>query len=152
MNDRCDKSSPAARRPPRRRGLTLVEVVAGLALLSTLLVAVLTTKARVTRQWSHAQRKLQAVAAADRLLAEWWPRRDVFPRQSSGRVAGDSGLHWQTTPVGNSALNGMRTSVIRLDIVEGRASRPADEVLASVEVILDDELPRGTSTTSGGAS
>src|SRR4051812_50208316 len=115
MNDRCKTSSRARTRranPPRRRkprGLTLVEVVAGLARLSTLLVAVLTTKARVTRQWSHAQRKLQAVATADRLLAEWWPRRDEFPRQSSGRVAGDSGMRWRTTPVANQTLSALRT-------------------------------------------
>jgi hypothetical protein len=122
-------------------------VVAGLALLSTLLVAVLTTKARVTRQWVHAQRKLQAVA--DRLLAEWWPRRDVFPRQSSGRVADDSGLRWRTTPVANQPLSALRTSVVRLEVLDERAARPGEDVLASVQVVLDDELPRGTTTAGG---
>ena len=136
-------------RRKRPRGLTLVEVVAGLALLSTLLVAVLTTKARVTRQWTHAQRKLQAAAAADRLLVEWWPRRDEFPRQSGGRVAGESGLRWRTTPVANPTLNALRTSVVRLEIFDERATRPGDDLLASVEVVLDDELPRGTLTAGG---
>jgi prepilin-type N-terminal cleavage/methylation domain-containing protein len=148
MNDRCRTFSRTTPRS-RPRGLTLVEVVAGLALLSTLLVAVLTTKARVTRQWSHAQRKLQAVAAADRLLGEWWPRRDEFPRQASGRVAGDSGLRWRTEPVANPPLNALRTSVVRLDILDERATRPADEVLASVEVVLDDESPRGALNAGG---
>jgi hypothetical protein len=110
---------------------------------------VLTTKARLTRQWSHAQRKLQAVAAADRLLAEWWPKRDAFPRQSSGPVAGDAGLRWRTTPVANQTLNALRTSVIRLDILDTRATRPGDELLASVEVALDDELPRGAAMAGG---
>src|SRR3954447_2506410 len=112
MNGKCRTSS----RPPARRsnflrgrrqhprGLTLVEVVAGLALLATLLVAVLTTKARVTRQWTHAQRKLQDVSAADRLLADWWPRRDDFPRQSSGTVPGDARLRWRTMTVRNDTL------------------------------------------------
>ena len=134
----------------RTRGLTLVEVVAGLALLSTLLVAVLTTKARVTRQWSHAQRKLEAVAAADRLIAQWWPRRDEFPRQSSGRVTADSGLLWRTTPLSNPPLNALRSSVIRLEILDGRAMRAGDSVLASVEVVLDDELPRAAALAAGG--
>jgi prepilin-type N-terminal cleavage/methylation domain-containing protein len=149
MNDRCrtfSRLTPHRRAP---RGLTLVEVVAGLALLSTLLVAVLTTKARVTRQWSHAQRKLQAAAAADRLLVEWWPRRDVFPRQSSGRLSGDSGLRWRTTPLANQALNALRTSVVRLEVLDDRSTRSGEDVLASVEVVLDDELPRGVLTAGG---
>jgi hypothetical protein len=118
-------------------------------LLSTLLVAVLTTKARVTRQWSHAQRKLDAVAAADRVLAAWWPRRDEFPRQSSGRVSGTSGLLWRTTPVSNPPLNALRTSVIRLEIVDERATRAGDGILASVEIVLDDEMTRGAGVAGG---
>src|SRR4051812_36514474 len=147
MNDRCKTSSRTT--PRRPRGLTLVEVVAGLTLLSTLLVAVLTTKARVTRQWSHAQRKLQGVSAADRLLAEWWPRRDAFPRQSSGRVSGDNSLRWQTTPVVNQPLNALRTSVVRLEIFDESATRSGEDLLASVEVVLDDELPRGALMAGG---
>jgi prepilin-type N-terminal cleavage/methylation domain-containing protein len=145
MNDRCRTCSH--RRTPR--GLTLVEVVAGLALLSTLLVAVLTTKARVARQWSHAQRKLQAVAAADELLTRWWQHKEQFPRQSSGAVAGDAGLRWRTTSLENPPLNALRTSVVRLDILDQRARRPSDEILASVEVVLDDELPRDTRLAGG---
>src|SRR3954469_13058968 len=102
MNDRCGTSSRARKRASRR-GLTLVEVVAGLALLATLLVAVLGTKARVTRQWAHANRRLEAIAAADKLLAAWWATPATFPRKSSGNVAGDAGLSWRTTPVGNEA-------------------------------------------------
>ena len=132
------------RRPPRPGGLTLVEVLAGLALLSTLLVAVLGTKVRVTRQWAHAQRKLEAVAAADKLLAGWWAKPTEFPRRSSGLVAGDSGLGWRTAPVANDAIRPLGASVVRLEIVDQRASAPsASFVLASVEVVLDDELPPG---------
>lgn len=125
-------------------GLTLVEVVAGLALLSTLLVAVLTTKARVTRQWSGAHRRLEAVAAADRLLADWWQDRLMLPRRSAGRVPGDAGLGWRTTPVRNDAADALAASVVRLDIFDARAISPASSpgvVLASVEILLDDNEP-----------
>jgi hypothetical protein len=115
-----------------------------------LLVAVLTTKARITRQWSHAQRKLQGVAAADRLLAAWWPQRDAFPRRSSGPVPSDASLRWRTTPLLNQPLNALRTSVVRLDILDERATRPGEDVLASVDVVLDDELPR-SALAAGGA-
>src|SRR4051812_1146961 len=131
------------RRRTRRSALTLVEVVAGLALLATLLVAVLGTKARVTRQWAHANRKLEAVAAADRLLAGWWATPATFPRKSSGNVPGDAGLNWRTTPVGNDAVRPLGASVVRLEIVDGRQPAASGAVLASVDVVLDDELPRG---------
>jgi hypothetical protein len=109
-------------------------VIAGLALLSTLLVAVLTVKARTTRQAAYATRRLEAVAAADRLLAGWWPDRAKFPRESSGRVPGDAGLGWRTVPVRNDAVNALATSVIRLEVFDGKRT-----VLASVEIVLDDD-------------
>jgi hypothetical protein len=140
------------RRLTRRSGLTLVEVVAGLALLATLLVAVLGTKARVTRQWAHANRKLEAVAAADRLLAAWWATPATFPRKNSGSVPGDAGLNWRTTPVGNDAVRPLGASVVRLEIVDERQPAAAGAVLATVEVVLDDELPRGGVPPAGGGA
>jgi hypothetical protein len=119
--------------------------VAALALLSTLLVAVLTIKARVTRQAAHAQRRLEAVAAADRLLAGWW--RDVkrLPRSGGGRVPGDAGLAWRTTPVANAPVNALAASVIRLEVIDARNQDMRGAVLASVEVVLDDAPARDTS-------
>ena len=113
--------------------------MAGLALLSTLLVAVLTTKARVTRQWAEAQRRLDAVAAADRLLATWWQDVGRFPRQSSGRVPGSPGLLWRTRHVRNDAVNRLGASVVRLDVTD-----EGDAELASVEIVLSNEPARGT--------
>jgi hypothetical protein len=112
-------------------------------LLATLLVAVLSTKARVTRQWAHAQRKLAAVAAADKLLTSWWANPAAFPRRSSGTMPGDAGLSWRTTPVTNETVRPLGASVVRLEIVDGRQPSTASAVLASVEVVLDDELPPG---------
>ena len=132
MNAKCWTSS-------RRRGLTLVEVVAGLALLSALLVTVLTAKSRATRQLASANRRLEAVAAADRLLVGWWQDRAHFPRQSSGRVPGDAGFAWRTSPVRNDAVNALAASVIRVEVIDERA-KPRS-VLAFVEVVLDDERP-----------
>jgi hypothetical protein len=135
MNGTFKTSSQAPRRR-RSAGLTLVEVVAGLALLSTLLVAVLTTKARVTRQWANAQRRLDATAAADRLLATWWQDVERFPRQSSGRVAGDGQLRWRTRPVRNDSVESLGASVVRLEVTGG-----SDEMLAAVEVVLSNDPP-----------
>ena len=67
--------------------MTLIEVVGGLALLGTLLVAVLLAKAKYTRQAATADRKLQAVAAADELLTAWRQDPNALPRDGSGPVA-----------------------------------------------------------------
>jgi prepilin-type N-terminal cleavage/methylation domain-containing protein len=127
----------------RRRGLTLIEVVAGLALLSVLLVAVLTAKARATRQWINSARRLEATAAADRLLTRWWPDRAHFPRDAAGRVPGDSGLFWRTSTVRNDAVNSLVASVVRLEVLDGRTNPPV--TLSSVEIVLDDAPQASTS-------
>ena len=120
-------------------------MVAGLALLSTLLVAVLTTKARVTRQWADAQRRLDATAAADRLLATWWQDVERFPRQSSGRVPGDPRLMWRTRTVRNGPVDALGASVVRLEVTDER-----DAVLASVEVVLSNDPPQRSLAAGGG--
>lgn len=54
-----------------RSGFSLVEVVVSLALMATLVATALLAHGRATRQASLASSKLRAVAAADRLLAQW---------------------------------------------------------------------------------
>src|SRR4051794_34521543 len=83
---------------PRRahRAMTLIEVVGGLALLGTLLVAVLLAKAKFTRQAATADRKLQAVAAADELLTVWRQDSNALPRDGVGPVPGDRQFSWRT--------------------------------------------------------
>jgi type II secretory pathway pseudopilin PulG len=86
-------------RAKSRLAMTLIEVVGGLALLGTLLVAVLLAKAKFTRQAATADRKLQAVAAADELLTVWRQDPNALPRDGSGSVAGDRQLSWRTRTV-----------------------------------------------------
>jgi hypothetical protein len=113
---------------------------------------VLSTKARVTRQWAHAQRKLEAVKAADKLLAAWWATPATFPRRGAGDVPGDAGLAWRTSPVANETLRPLGASVVRLEIFDGRQPPTSAAVLASLEVVLDDELPPGGSPPAGGGA
>src|SRR5688500_12150631 len=93
--------------PPRagRAGLTLIEVVAGLALLSTRRVAHLTTRPTLTRQWATAQQRLRAVEAADALLTVWWQEPKTFPWRASGTVPDEPGLSWRTQLVPNEPVN-----------------------------------------------
>ena len=114
----------------RRRGLTLIEVVAALALMATLLVAVLTIKAGLTRRRAAADRQLRAAAAADGLLTAWWGDPESFPVNRSGPVPADPALAWSTRPLPNPAAARLGGRVVRLDV------RDAAAVVVSVDVLL----------------
>src|SRR5580765_2955956 len=105
----------------RRPAMTLVEVVGALGLLATLLVALLLARARYTHQAALAQRRLQAVAAADALLATWHQDPRSLPRAGSGAVAGERQFTWRTQRVVSAAVNEMGAAVVRLEILDDRA-------------------------------
>src|SRR3954463_9256722 len=60
-----------ARRVAERRGVTLVEVLAGLVLLGTVLASVMIARGRFLRQWAQAEQRLAAVRAADLMVSRW---------------------------------------------------------------------------------
>jgi prepilin-type N-terminal cleavage/methylation domain-containing protein len=99
-----------------RRGLTLIEVVAGLALMATLLAATLTLKSRFARQRVAADQKRRATAAADALLTTWWTDPLHWPVRAAGRVPNDPDLSWQTRVVANAPVDAIGARVARLEI------------------------------------
>lgn len=85
-----------------RRGLTLVEVIAALAILAAVLSGIVVARARLTRQWEMSRKRIAAVEAANTMLAGWLAstsadrdvaadgaRKDVLRSADS---AGDAGL------------------------------------------------------------
>src|SRR5688572_15241286 len=80
----------------RARGMTLIEVLAGVALLGSLLVGVVLARGRYIRQWTTAQHRLEAVQAADALLNQWWASEDSVPRSGMGSCGERRSLRWQT--------------------------------------------------------
>jgi hypothetical protein len=123
--------------------MTLVEVVGGLGLLATLLVALLMAKARFTRQAAAADRRLQAVAAADALLSGWHQNPRMLPRSGGGVVSGDAQFSWRTQRVANAPVNDMGAAVVRLEILDDRSEAAANPVVTSVEFVVEPE-PVGT--------
>lgn len=118
----------------RRSAMTLVEVVAGLALLAGVLTATLVVRAHMIRQMRTAERHRVALAAADELLSHWWQTPATFPRQASGPIERHPGLHWRTHLVANSGAARLDAQVVRLEIAD--AAAPADVPLASVELLV----------------
>jgi len=133
MIPRSVKSSPAS-----RTGATLIELVAGLALLALLGTALLMTRARLIHQRAEAESRLRAVAAADELLSAWHQGADSIPRQSAGTCFEPS-FTWTTKPIASSAAASLHAEVIRLEILKD--SRPA----TSIDVVLHVEESPTTS-------
>jgi len=122
--------------------MTLIEVVGGMGLLATLLVAVLLAKGRYTRQAAIADRRLLAVAAADALLTAWHQGATPLPRAGAGIVPGDHGFSWRTQRVANAAVNEMDADVVRVEIIDDRADAVSDPVLTSVEFVVESDAKR----------
>lgn len=105
----------------RSAGFTLMEVVVGLALAATLLVAVLAACGHHLRQLRLADSRMIAIKTADQMLAEWYHRDGRVPINAGGVCRQNSSLTWQTeartTVLGASSnKNSFKVEFVRLSI------------------------------------
>src|SRR3954454_13523328 len=85
------------RRGADRRGVTLIEVLAGLVLLGTVLASVLIARGRFVRQWAQAEQRLASVHAADAMIARWMSGGpQAVPVPAQGAVDDLPGYTWRT--------------------------------------------------------
>ncbi len=122
-------------------GFTLVEVLAGLALLGTLMATAMLVKARYTRQMAMSNRRLEAVAATDAMLQAWWAKK-TLPHTGSGDVPGDLGLTWRTTTHNQVAKTNhpVELETTRLEILD-RRNPHADGPILTLELLFSANLP-----------
>lgn len=125
MNSRLTPSSPRS-----RRGTTLIEVLAGLLVLGTLLVSVTVARARFIRQAADAERRLRATRAADALLNNWFtgPAPSV-PASASGPLPDAPGCSWRTRSLRDPAAAQVDAVVVRLEIFDRAIAASAAPVL-----------------------
>lgn len=109
-----------------RRGLTLIEVVAGIALLATLLVSILVAHNRHAQQVRQAQGRLAAIEQLDRLLGEWAATGVWQPVGSEGEL---DGFMWRVVESGARVPDELGSEIVRVELLE------KDRVLASVELL-----------------
>lgn len=127
-----------------KRGITLVEAVAGTALLGSLLVAVLIASSRLQVQRARSEARLAACGVADGLLEGWWEERDEFPRRAEGPVPGRDGWRWRTEVVENGAAADLGGEVVALEVfAPGGSPGPAEggqplEPAVRVELVLPE--------------
>jgi len=119
------------------KGLTLIEALAALAILGTLLVSALLTEGRCRRQSAGAAARMAACRSADLLLEKWWAEPGSFPRDGGGEVSGGGDFTWRTSDVENEELARLGGELVRLEILPAGASQRVKPL-----VVVDVVLPR----------
>jgi prepilin-type N-terminal cleavage/methylation domain-containing protein len=132
----------------RPAGLTLIEVVAAITILGTILAGVVLAKSRHTRQLSLTQRRNVAVRAAGDLITGWWTSPSGVPTDSSGAVQADPSLVWQTRQVENDQMHRLGAVVVRVEIHDANSvgpRPPTKKPLVAVELVLADPAQQARS-------
>lgn len=125
----------------RARGLTLIEVVAAIAILGTLLVGVVLAKSRHTRQAVLAQTKMQAVLLTDELIAGWWDSEEGVPIASEGVLSEAHALRWETRLVSNREISSLGARVVRVAVHGQDPALQVAEGLDQPVLIVDLVVP-----------
>jgi prepilin-type N-terminal cleavage/methylation domain-containing protein len=139
------------------RGLTLIEVVAAIAILGTILVGIVLSSARLTHQAALARRQAVAVRAADELITGWWTAKEGVPVGAEGAVESDPTLLWTVRLMENEPVARLGARVVRVAIREAdpktSAAAATEEELVNVDLVIpvlkaDDGTPH---VLAGGA-
>jgi prepilin-type N-terminal cleavage/methylation domain-containing protein len=99
-----------------RRGFTLIEVVAGLILMATIMSTAMVAFNRHRKQAMASQRILVASQLADATLQQLSELDEGVPESSSGIVAGQPTWRWQTQWIGLAKPAEVDAAVIRFTI------------------------------------
>ena len=146
------RSIPFSRQIPRdkRRGMTLIELLAGLVILGTVLATMVVARGRLTRQWAQADRKIEAARALDHMLAIWTDA-PAFPVPASGSLIGTKNCQWRTQWISDPAAAKLGAAVARVEVFDPLSG--ATPIL-TIELLIHKEPPRRlppATTRSGGA-
>lgn len=127
--------------PRLRRGLTLIEVLAAIAILGTVLVGVVLARSRHTRQLADTHRQNALVRATDELIASWWSSAEGVPVEQSGVCGPNGEMVWQTRVVSNRAVETMGARVVRVEVRPEQPGALPQGPPEQAEVIVDLVLP-----------
>jgi len=117
--------------------MTLVEVLAGTALLGTLLAGLLVSSSRLTALSRRSYEKEEACRAADDLLDGWWPKKEKIPRNQSGDVPNHPGWSWRTSVTRQIQVGTAKLDVLAVDVrPSGGTADANDSGSVRVEVLL----------------
>jgi prepilin-type N-terminal cleavage/methylation domain-containing protein len=114
------RSTPFSRKS--RPGVTLIEIIVGLVILAVLISSMIVARGRFLRQWSDGQRKIQAAAAVDRMLAAWigGEGEDSIPVPAQGALEDVEGCTWRTSLLNEPSATRLGAAVVRLEVLQDR--------------------------------
>ena len=130
-----------------RRALTVLEVAAALALLSTLLVGVLVAFKKNADRIRQEFATRQAVSGTDALLWSWAEQGMFPPDPARGKLPGHDHLSWETRRLPQPAQRTLGLDIVRLQVRQVGAppgSAPLLEVDLPVPGGQTDPLERKT--------
>src|SRR6266550_8222889 len=100
-------------RPRAARAATLIEALAGLVVLGTLLVSITIARGRFVRQRAQAEQKIAAAAAVDALVSKWKAGNgSAIPLTAAGPLDGLPNHTWHTRVIEKKP--DLNASIIRL--------------------------------------
>jgi prepilin-type N-terminal cleavage/methylation domain-containing protein len=116
-----------------RRGTTLIEVMAALVILGTIMASMLIARNRFTQQDAIATQKLRAIRALDMTVAQWMSGpASAIPVHNREPLADVPGCFWQTTLVDQPAASLVKAKVMRVEVLAVNSPTP----LVSLELLI----------------
>ena len=109
-------------RPRYTDGFTLLEVVIGLTLMASVVVASLLAFSTHQKQRRLADAKIAAVTVADGLINELSSRFDGIPQSGRGVIPGHPNWFWQTRIIGTAIRAQVPLQIIEFQLLEASAS------------------------------
>ena len=128
MNRRCGKIL----RRPARKALTLVESLAGTALLGTLLASIMVAGANFTLQAAKAQRRVEACRLAQEFMQENWGKRSELAAAGEGPIPRHDGWRWRARVTDKVPADDLRIKVLSLEFLGPQDEMPS----AQLEMLL----------------
>src|SRR5256885_8742802 len=125
-------SSPAR---AEARAATLIEALAGLVVLGTLLVSITIARGRFVRQRGVAEQKIAAAAAVDAMVSKWMAGSgSAIPLSDAGPLDGLPNHTWRTRVIENKS--DLNASIIRLEVIS-KSNIP----ILTLDLLRHDERP-----------
>ncbi len=143
------RSNPAL---TTRRGFTLIETLASLVILGSLLCSLVIARANLSVQQSTAELNLQANKMLDQLLTQWWIEDNENLKDLSqiheGAIEGNTRFTWRITPLPDQAqapgnLTQLTLRKVRVTLIDQKTRVES----ASVELAMPHGVSPETSET-----
>ncbi|TWU62889.1 MULTISPECIES: hypothetical protein [Crateriforma] len=124
---------------PRRllQGFTLIEVVVGITLFSTIIVSVLLAISRFRVAATEVRDRKEAIKIADQLMSQWVDLPTGLPGVVAGPIMGHDTMRYQTRQLDRRPICGVWCDVMRLEIVQFRTNGTY-KPLTSIEYVRRD--------------